>query len=153
MSDTDAFQAIYTTSVAVSGGRTGRVRTDDGRIDLAVSMPKAMGGDDGPGTNPEQLFAAGYGACFLSALKGTIGRAGAKVGEPSVNAVVSLTRNAVPKYRLAVVLEVTIPDADAETAASLVATAHQLCPYSEALRGNASVDLSVHAGGEVRKLA
>ncbi|KHK90339.1 organic hydroperoxide resistance protein [Novosphingobium malaysiense] len=148
----DEFQSIYTTHVTVSGGRTGSVSTDDGRLDLAVSMPKAMGGDDGPGTNPEQLFGAGYGACFLSALKGTIMRAKAKVGEPSVVASVSLTKNSVPKYRLHVDLEVTIPEADAELATQLVATAHQLCPYSEALRGNASVDLSVKSGGSVSKL-
>ncbi|MEV4507256.1 organic hydroperoxide resistance protein [Streptomyces klenkii] len=133
--------ALYT-AVATANGREGRAVSSDGRLDLALAMPQALGGN-GQGTNPEQLFAAGYAACFASAL-GLVGRE-AKVDtkDVSVAAEVSIGKDDTG-FGLSVVLRVELPDALAgETGTRLVEQAHQVCPYSKATRGNISVELVV----------
>nr|WSX48221.1 organic hydroperoxide resistance protein [Streptomyces sp. NBC_00974] len=133
--------AIYT-AVATANGREGRAVSSDGQIDLALAMPPALGGN-GQGTNPEQLFAAGYAACFASAL-GLVGRqAKVDTSDVSVTAEVSIGKDG-EGFGLAAVLRVELPDALAgETGALLVKQAHEVCPYSRATRGNMSVELVV----------
>ncbi|GAA0476878.1 organic hydroperoxide resistance protein [Streptomyces stramineus] len=133
--------ALYT-AVATANGREGRAVSTDGQIDLALAMPPALGGD-GRGTNPEQLFAAGYAACFASAL-GLVGRQ-AKVDtkDASVTAEVSIGKEG-PGFALAVTLRVELPAGLAgETGTRLVEQAHQVCPYSNATRGNIEVNLVI----------
>ncbi|MEY9841542.1 organic hydroperoxide resistance protein [Streptomyces sp. 846.5] len=134
--------AIYT-AAATANGREGRAVSSDGQLDLTLAMPPALGGD-GKGTNPEQLFAAGYAACFASAL-GLIGRqAKVDTSEASVTAEVSIGSNGQGGFGLAVVLRVELPEAlQGETGKSLVEQAHQVCPYSNATRGNIPVELIV----------
>src|SRR6201997_1067065 len=135
-------RVLYTAEATVTGGRAnGHGRTTDGALDVQLRSPKEMGGEGG-GTNPEQLFAVGYAACFEGAL-GVIGRREhAEVGDVSIDSHVSL----LPEergFKLAVELDVTLPQvADAEEAVRLVAAAHQVCPYSNATRGNIDVTLT-----------
>ncbi|HEV2634677.1 MAG TPA: organic hydroperoxide resistance protein [Actinocrinis sp.] len=133
--------AIYT-AVATASGRDGRAVSSDGQLDLNLAFPPALGGD-GNGTNPEQLFAAGYAACFASAL-GLVGReAKVDTGEISVTAEVGLNKDDT-SFALSVVLRVELPEElDNETGRSLVEAAHQVCPYSKATRGNVPVELVV----------
>ncbi|MFK4812615.1 organic hydroperoxide resistance protein [Devosia neptuniae] len=137
--------AIYTAHATSTGGRTGTSATDDGRLSITLDTPKEMGGNGGPGTNPEQLFAAGYSACFLGAIKAVARGEKIKVpDETSINAAVSFGENANGiGFGIAVALEVTIPGMDHEAALALVEKAHQVCPYSNATRGNIEVKLSV----------
>jgi lipoyl-dependent peroxiredoxin len=138
-------ETIYTTTATVEGGRRGRARSDDGALDVALVPP----GDEeaaGTGTNPEQLFAAGYGACFQSALALVGERDGVDTSASRVDATVSLGRDADERYGLAVTLRVTIPGVDVETARRLVETTHQVCPYSRATRGNIDVTLEAFGG-------
>jgi len=136
--------ALYSTKARVSGGRSGRARTDDGLLDVNLALPKAFGGT-GDATNPEQLFAAGYAACFESALRLVAGKQKAPLQDAAVTATVELLPNG-DGFRLGVGLEVETTGLDAETAEKVVATAHQICPYSNAVRGNIDVALSVKAG-------
>ncbi|MCX4782171.1 organic hydroperoxide resistance protein [Streptomyces sp. NBC_01264] len=133
--------AIYT-AVATANGREGRAVSSDGQIDLALAMPPALGGS-GLGTNPEQLFAAGYAACFASAL-GLVGRqAKVDTSEVSVTSEVSIGKDG-EGFGLAVVLRVELPEALlGETGELLVKQAHEVCPYSRATRGNIPVELVV----------
>ena len=134
---------IYTASAASTGdARNGHVQSTDGLIDADVRMPKEMGGAGGA-TNPEQLFAAGYAACFHSALKLVAGKAKVDITDSEVVADVSIGDNGQGGFGLAVQLEVTIPGADAATAQQLAEQAHQVCPYSNATRGNIEVNLTV----------
>ena len=134
---------IYTATAVSSGdGRNGHVASTDGLIDTDVRIPKEMGGAGGA-TNPEQLFAAGYAACFHSALKLIGAKAGADLTDSEVVADVSIADNGQGGFQLAVALEVTIPAVDPATAQQLVEQAHQVCPYSNATRGNIDVALSV----------
>jgi len=137
--------AIYSAHATTIGGRTGQSRTDDGRLAVTLDTPRELGGNGGPGTNPEQLFAAGYSACFFSALK-LIARQ-EKVTIPddaTIDAKVDIGENANGKgYGLAVALEVVLPGVARETAQDLMEKAHQICPYSNATRGNIDVVLSV----------
>ena len=137
--------ALYTAHATSTGGRTGTSATDDGRLSITLDTPKEMGGNGGPGTNPEQLFAAGYSACFLGAIKAVARGEKIKVpDETSINAAVSFGENANGVgFGIAVALEVTIPGMDHEAALALVEKAHQVCPYSNATRGNIEVKLSV----------
>ena len=137
--------AIYTAHATSTGGRTGTSATDDGRLSITLDTPKEMGGNGGAGTNPEQLFAAGYSACFLGAIKAVARGEKIKVpDETSINAAVSFGENANGiGFGIAVALEVTIPGMDHEAALALVEKAHQVCPYSNATRGNIEVKLSV----------
>ncbi|MGW1718389.1 MULTISPECIES: organic hydroperoxide resistance protein [Streptomyces] len=134
--------AIYTAVATATHGREGRAVSSDGKVDLPLAMPVELGGN-GAGTNPEQLFAAGYAACFGSAL-GLVGR-GAKVdlSDAAVTAEVGIGKQG-EGFGLKVALRVELPDSiDAETGRKLVEQAHQVCPYSNATRGNIEVDLVI----------
>ncbi|KAF0849379.1 organic hydroperoxide resistance protein [Nocardia caishijiensis] len=136
-------QVLYTADALATGeGRTGSARTTDGKLDVVLAPPKEMGGD-GAGTNPEQLFAAGYAACFHSALRLVGKKAGANVADSAVGAQVSIGPNDKGGFQLAVTLEVTLPHLTREEAQQLADQAHQVCPYSNATRGNIDVDVQV----------
>ncbi|MGC4964135.1 organic hydroperoxide resistance protein [Gordonia sp. DT218] len=136
-------KAIYTAEALATGdGRNGHARTSDGKLDFDLDMPKELGGS-GVGTNPEQLFAAGYAACFHSALRLVAGQEGGDVTDSAVGARVSLGSTESGGFGLAVELEVSLPSADHATAKSLVEKAHEVCPYSNATRGNIDVTLSL----------
>jgi osmotically inducible protein OsmC len=139
--------AVYTAHAHTTGGRTGTSKTDDGRLEVTLDTPKAMGGNDGPGTNPEQLFAAGYSACFLGALKAVARGEKVKIpDEATIDASVSFGENAnegAKGFNIAVELKVTLPGFDRAQAEDLVHKAHEVCPYSNATRGNVDVKLSV----------
>lgn len=133
----------YTAKATATGGREGSAKSDDGRLDVALSTPKGLGGDDGQGTNPEQLFAAGYAACFIGALKLVAGQA--KVALPAdthINSEVSIGP-IEGGFGIAVKLEVNVGDLDKATAQDLVNKAHEVCPYSNATRGNIAIELTV----------
>jgi Ohr subfamily peroxiredoxin len=133
---------IYTAVATAENGRDGRVASDDGKLDVIVNPPKELGGS-GAGTNPEQLFAAGYSACFQSAL-GVVGRqAKADLSDSRVTAKVGLGKTAGGGFGLTVELAVSLPNVDDVTAKALVEKAHEVCPYSNATRGNITVDLTV----------
>ncbi len=133
---------LYTAVATATGdGRDGSVRTPDGLIDTTLAVPKEMGGQGGA-TNPEQLFAAGYAACFHSALRLVARRAKADVTGSQVIAHVGIGSTG-PGFGLAVTLEVSLPQLDEPTARGLVEAAHQVCPYSNATRGNIDVKLVV----------
>ncbi|GGY49196.1 organic hydroperoxide resistance protein [Streptomyces djakartensis] len=134
--------ALYTAVATATHGREGRTVSSDGVLDLALGMPEALGGN-GQGTNPEQLFAAGYAACFGSAL-GLVGRqAKVDVSDAAVTAEVSIGKQG-EGFGLAVTLRVELPDSvDEATGRKLVEQAHQVCPYSNATRGNIDVDLVI----------
>ncbi|MFE8937338.1 organic hydroperoxide resistance protein [Streptomyces sp. NPDC007872] len=132
---------LYTAVATAENGRDGRVATDDGKLDVVVNPPKAMGGS-GEGTNPEQLFAAGYSACFQGALGVVARNENADVSGSTVTAEVGIGKND-DGFGLIVKISATIPNVDAETAKSLIEKAHQVCPYSKATRGNITVELAV----------
>jgi lipoyl-dependent peroxiredoxin len=133
-------RSLYTARATVTGGRSGHAVTDDGQLDVHLRPPKEMGGPGG-GTNPEQLFAAGYAACFQSALGAAGRRAGVPTEDSLVQADVSIGTVPGGGYGLAVVLKVAIPGVDAGTVGQLAEAAHQMCPYSRATRGNIEVTL------------
>ncbi|MET8564810.1 organic hydroperoxide resistance protein [Streptomyces flaveolus] len=130
---------LYTAVATAENGRDGRVATDDGRLDVVVNPPKEMGGS-GSGTNPEQLFAAGYSACFQGALGVVARQEGTDVSRSTVTARVGIGGND-EGFGIIVEISAHIPDVDAATAKALVEKAHQVCPYSKATRGNISVTL------------
>ncbi|MCX5519212.1 organic hydroperoxide resistance protein [Kaistia defluvii] len=137
---------LYAASATTTGGgRDGRSTSSDGRLDLQLSVPKVLGGNDGPGTNPEQLFAAGYSACFLSALRFVAGKEKAKLPDgTSVTAEVGIGPRADGTgFGLDVAIVVALPGFDQAQADDLVAKAHVVCPYSEATRANLDVRVSV----------
>ena len=136
-------KTIYTTSAVASGnGRDGRITSLDGLLAADVRMPPELGGQGGA-TNPEQLFAAGYAACFHSALKLVAGADGADTSDSEVVADVSLGALDTGAFGLAVSLEVSLPALESADAQALVERAHEVCPYSNAVRGNVEVNLSV----------
>ncbi|WP_017586291.1 organic hydroperoxide resistance protein [Nocardiopsis ganjiahuensis] len=136
-----AYDVLYTTNATVTGeGRKGSGRSDDDRLAVDLSVPKGLGGDDGPGTNPEQLFAVGYGACFHGALRNVARQAKTKVDGATIDSQVSLGKSD-EGLDIAVVLTVTIPGLEQAEAEKLVEAAHQMCPYSRATRGNIEVEL------------
>ncbi|MFC9389661.1 organic hydroperoxide resistance protein [Streptomyces venezuelae] len=130
---------LYTAVATAENGRDGRVATDDGKLDLVVNPPKAMGGS-GEGTNPEQLFAAGYSACFQGALGVVARNENADISGSTVTAEVGIGKND-DGFGIIVKISATIPNLDAETAKGLIEKAHQVCPYSKATRGNITVEL------------
>jgi lipoyl-dependent peroxiredoxin len=136
---------IYTAHASVTGGRAdGHGTSSDGKLDVRLRLPPEMGGD-GAGTNPEQLFAVGYAACFEGALGLVARRERVELGDVSIDSGVSLTPNSSKGFDLSVSLDVTLPDvADPEQATALVAAAHQVCPYSNATRGNVAVELTAN---------
>ena len=134
---------LYTAKAVSTGGREGTSKTDDGRLNVTLSTPKNLGGNDGPGTNPEQLFAAGYSACFIGALKFVAMSEKVKLpAEVSVNAEVGIGP-IDHGFGIQAKLVVTIPGVDRSVAQGLIEKAHQVCPYSNATRGNIQVDLSL----------
>ncbi|MDQ0645148.1 organic hydroperoxide resistance protein [Microbacterium murale] len=136
-------EALYTAEALATGaGRNGRVTTSEGRLDLDMAIPKEMGGS-GNGANPEQLFAAGYAACFHSALQSVARAQKVKIADSSVGARVKIGSNGEGGFGLAVQLEVVIPDLPHEQAQALADAAHHVCPYSNATRGNIDVDITV----------
>jgi osmotically inducible protein OsmC len=135
--------SIYTAIAHASGGgRDGHVLSEDNRIDMDTRPPKEMGGS-GEGTNPEQLFAAGYAACFLSALHGVGKRMGVDTKESQVSASVSIGRTSEVAFGLAVELDIYTPGVRPEQRQQLADAAHQVCPYSNATRGNIEVTLTL----------
>jgi len=136
-------KVLYTAEALATGeGRSGHGRTSDGRVDVVLAPPKEMGGS-GDGTNPEQLFAIGYAACYHSALRLVGQQAKANVDDSAVGAKVSIGPNDAGGFELAVVLEVTLPHLSSEEAQALADKAHQVCPYSNATRGNIDVEITV----------
>jgi Ohr subfamily peroxiredoxin len=134
---------LYTAEALSTGaGRDGHVRTSDGRLDLDLAAPKEMGGS-GEGTNPEQLFAAGYAACFHSALQAVARSRKVAVTDSSVGARVGIGPDGDGGFRLEVLLEVVVPGVPHEEAQALADAAHQVCPYSNATRGNIDVTVTV----------
>jgi len=137
---------LYTAHAHVTGGRDGRGRTNDGELEVELRIPTEMGGAGG-GTNPEELFAVGYAACFESALGSVARRRHLDAGEVTIDSAVSLLPTGDGGFKLAVTLDVTLPSVgDRETAVQLIRGAHEVCPYSNATRGNIDVDLLL--GGE-----
>lgn len=133
--------ALYTASAISTGdGRTGRSRTSDGVLDVELAVPAEMGGAGG-GTNPEQLFAAGYAACFHSALQASARQQKLSISDSAVTADVHFLNNDDDGYGLAVDLAVEMAGVDQETAEGLTAAAHKICPYSNATQGNIEVSL------------
>ena len=136
-------KTLYTTAVTATGGRNGKVVSENGILDLEIKMPKGLGGANDDFVNPEMLFAAGYAACFDSALNMIIKMGKVEAGETSVKAEVSIGQLDNKGFGLAVILSVNIPNVDLETAQNLVNKAHEICPYSNATRGNIDVELNV----------
>jgi lipoyl-dependent peroxiredoxin len=134
---------LYSTSATARGGRTGRVETTDGRFAYSLSMPKELGGPGGEGTNPEQLFAAGYAACFESALRLVARMQKIAVDDAAITADVSLNKTETGGFALAVALTGHLPGLSPEAARALMQAAHAVCPYSAATRGNIEVALLV----------
>ena len=136
-------QVLYTATAHATGdGRNGHATSDDGLLDVDVRVPEEMGGPGGA-TNPEQLFAAGYAACFHSALKVVAGTDTASVEGSEVSASVGIGTTDGGGFGLTVELDVSLPAVDASAAETLVARAHEVCPYSNATRGNIDVTLRV----------
>jgi len=145
-------KALYTAvATATDGGRNGHTRTDDGKVDFDLSMPESLGGPGGNGTNPEQLFAAGYAACFANAMRSSARREGdeAVVDAATVTARVDIGAIGGGRFGLAVELEIEVPRLGQPEAEALVARAHDRCPYSNATRGNIPVELVVRGSAAV----
>jgi len=134
---------LYTTKATATGGRNGQVKSENGILDLAVKLPKGLGGANDDFANPEMLFAAGYSACFDSALNLIIKKENVKTGETTVTAKVSIGQNGAGGFGLEAELHANIPGVTIKVAQSLIEKAHQICPYSNATRGNMPVKLSV----------
>lgn len=134
----------YRTAATANGGRDGRTRTEDGKLDLQLSTPKELGGAGGEGTNPEQLFASGYAACFLGSLKFAAHQL--KLHVPTgaaVTATVGIGMRSEGSFGLDVELALDLPGVERDEAQRLVEAAHRTCPYSNATRGNVDVRLRV----------
>ena len=141
-----AFKTLYTAKATVTGGRDGQGHTDDGRLDVSLDKPEGLGGQpDTTGTNPEQLFAVGYAACFEGAIAGVGAATEAKVDDVSIASTVDIGKTS-DGLGLQVTLDVTLPSLDDDTAAEIVGKAHQVCPYSKATRGN--IDVTLIANGK-----
>ena len=139
-------EILYTAEALSTGeGRNGHVRTTDGKVDLDLAVPKDMGGS-GNGANPEDLFAAGYAACFHSALHSVARAKKVKIDDSSVGGRVHIGPNGDGGFQLAVLLEVVLPGVDHALAQELADAAHQVCPYSNATRGNIDVQIVVEEG-------
>jgi Ohr subfamily peroxiredoxin len=136
-------KALYTAEATATGGRNGHVKSNNNVLDVQVRMPKALGGINDEYTNPEMLFAAGYAACFDSALNLVIKQEKISTGETSVNAKISIGQLENGGFGLAAELAVNVPNVPQEKAQALVEKAHQVCPYSNATRGNIEVKLVV----------
>jgi osmotically inducible protein OsmC len=136
-------QILYTAEATAWGGREGRVASSDGVVDIELAIPKEMGGSGGAKSNPEQLFAAGYAACFHSALKLVARQEKVDVDESAITARVGIGPDDKGGFGLAVELEAELPGVDPAVATKLAERAHEVCPYSNATRGNVEVTLTV----------
>ncbi len=139
-------KAVYTAHATSTGGRTGTTESSDGAIKLALVTPKELGGAGGAGTNPEQLFAAGYSACFIGAMKAVSARQKlALSSEVSIKSSVSIgpMTGKPGAFGIAVTMDISVPGMDRAALEQLVAAAHEVCPYSNATRGNIDVTLTV----------
>ena len=135
---------LYRTRATATGGRDGEARSEDGRFSVKLSTPKELGGAGGDGSNPEQLFASGYSACFIGALKVAGGQLKIKVpAETTVTATVGIGPRAEGGFGITADLAIDLPGLDRAEAEKLVAAAHQICPYSNATRGNIDVGLTI----------
>jgi len=135
---------LYHTSARATGGRDGHSATLDGAVDVKLSTPKELGGGGGTGVNPEQLFATGYAACFLGAMKFVASQGGPKVpADTTVTSTVGIGPRSEGGFGLEIALEISLPGVDPTAAEDLVAKAHQVCPYSNATRNNIEVKLTV----------
>ncbi len=135
---------LYTATASATAGRTGKVTSSDNKLNLALSVPKELGGDSGAGTNPEQLFAAGYAACFGGALTLIAKQQKINLSSVTITAHVSIGKEG-DGYKLSVHLEGKLPGIPSKDATMLMEKAHQFCPYSKATRGNIDVRLSVQS--------
>ena len=136
-------KTLYTAEATATGGRNGHVKSSNGVLDVQVRMPKALGGANDDYTNPEMLFAAGYAACFDSALSLVIKQEKITTGETTVNTKISIGQLDNGGFGLAGELAVNVPGVTQEKAQELVEKAHQVCPYSNATRGNVEIKLIV----------
>ena len=139
-------KALYTATATSTGGRTGSTASSDGKIKLQLSPPKELGGDSGPGTTPEQLFASGYSACFIGAMKAVAGKQKISLpAEVSITSDVSIgpMTGKAGAFGIAVAMKVSVPGMDRAATEALVKAAHEVCPYSNATRGNIDVSLTV----------
>jgi lipoyl-dependent peroxiredoxin len=135
---------IYKTHATATGGRDGSAKSDDGSVDVKLVVPKEMGGPGGVGANPEKLFAAGYSACFLGAMKAVSKDTGVSVpSDTTVTATVGIGPRSEGGFGITADLSISMPGVDRADAERLVAAAHQVCPYSNATRGNVDVGLTV----------
>lgn len=139
-------KTLYTAVATATGGRTGHAESSDSVLAVDLTVPKAMGGTGVVGTNPEQLFAAGYAACFGSALDYLAKQRGIETGTVSVTADIGIGPNDLGSFSLSAALLVEVPALSQSDAEALVADAHQVCPYSNAIKGNIDVALSVKGG-------
>ncbi len=137
---------LYTTRVSATGGRHGSIRSEDGLLALNLAMPKSLGGPGGA-TNPEQLFAAGYAACYENAILKVARESGIRFADPdvAVTAEIGIRRNDSGAFVLSAKLEVTMAGTDQATAEDLAHRADAICPYSNAIRGNVAVAITVQA--------
>ena len=135
---------LYKTSARATGGRDGRSATLDGSLDVKLTTPKELGGAGGEGNNPEQLFAAGYAACFIGAMKFVASQTGVKVpADTAITSTVGIGPRSEGGFGLTVALAIELPGLERKVAEELVEKAHQVCPYSNATRGNIDVQLSI----------
>lgn len=136
-------QVVYTGTATATGGREGTAKSDDGKLELALSTPKELGGAGGEGTNPEQMFAAGYSACFIGALKHVAASQKIKLAD-DINVMGDVSIGPIEQgFAIAVKLTVDLGELEREKAQALVDAAHQVCPYSNATRGNIAVDIAL----------
>ncbi|OYY24954.1 MAG: organic hydroperoxide resistance protein [Azorhizobium sp. 35-67-15] len=134
----------YTTQATATGGRDGRSTTADGTLDVKLTTPKELGGAGGEGNNPEQLFAAGYSACFLGALKFVGGQEKVRIpADATVTATVGIGPRSEGGFGITAALKISLPGIERAQAEDLVAKAHQVCPYSNATRNNVDVGLEI----------
>ena len=135
---------LYRTAATATGGRDGRAATKDGSFEVKLSTPKELGGGGGPGNNPEQLFASGYAACFIGAMKFVASQGGPKVpADTTVTANVGIGPRSEGGFGLEIGLEIKLPGVPRAEALALVEKAHQVCPYSNATRNNVPVRLNI----------
>ncbi len=135
---------LYRTTATATGGRDGHSATKDGALDVKLTTPKELGGNGAPGNNPEQLFAVGYSACFLGAMKFVASQGGPKVpADTTVTATIGIGPRSEGGFGITAALEISLPGLDKAAAEELVHKAHQVCPYSNATRNNVDVQLSV----------
>ncbi|KRG71530.1 organic hydroperoxide resistance protein [Pseudoxanthomonas dokdonensis] len=136
-------KVLYTATATATGGRTGSAESSDGALKVNLSTPRELGGGGGDGTNPEQLFAAGYSACFIGALKAVAAQQKIKVPD-DVSITSDVGIGPIPGgFGIQVAMKISLPGFERQAAEELVAAAHQVCPYSNATRGNIDVTLTV----------